>query len=447
MPVRTSLKVSSVTSSTDFKTMIESNQHMRFDPQLRARTPELKDAIKGFTRHLIVQESKLGLRSRNRKDNDRRKFATTIEAVACNLLLLGFLRGEVALAVPLDNNMMWGANRYRNPVYGQHFLSLLELMERLKLLKRIRTGFRVSKTIKAPSIVETTTGFRKYFPTVTPESFRREQDLEVLILKEGKDDDDKAALVNYSDSPRTRRLRNQVKRLNEWLLKADIKLVSARSSIRLGKDGEVIATYRRTLRRTFNNKSWRQGGRLSGCFYMTMRRADRFRQIRIGGEPVADVDYQQLFPRLAYARAQAPQPSGDLYDVTGDGTGRDGWKLLLNALLFARGPLKRWPQDCSPLLPTLNLKQAVRLLKEKHQPIAHLFGTGVGFELMFMESEMLIAVVTHLFGIGVPALPLHDAVLVAEPHAKTAKAAMEDIFRLQTGQRRAFVKVDFSPLK
>lgn len=418
---------------------------MRFDPQLRARTSELQEAVKGFTRHLIVQESKLGLRSRARKDEDRRKFATTVEAVACNLLLLGLFRGYGALAVPLDNNMMWGTSRYRNPVYGQHFLTLLDLMKRLKLLRRIRTGFRVSKTVKAPSLVEATIGLWKHFPKVTLSSFRREQEPEVLILKEGKDDDDKAALVNYSDSQRTRRLRNQVKRLNDHLLKADIELASTRSSIRLGKDGEVIATYRRTLRRTFNNKSWRQGGRLSGGFWMTMPRADRFRQIRIGGEPIADVDYQQLFPRLAYARAQAPQPADDLYDVTGDGTGRDGWKLLLNALLFARGSLKRWPRDCSPLLPGLNLKQAVALLKERHRPIANLFRTGVGFELMFMESEMLIAVVTHLFENGIPALPLHDAVLVAEPQAKAAKAAMEEIFRLQTGQRRAFAKVDLAP--
>lgn len=424
--------------------MTQGNHHMRLDPQLRARTAELKHAIKGFTRHLIAEEDKLSLRSRARKDEDRRKFATAIEAVACNLLLLGLLRGDVALAIPLDNNMMWGANRYRNPVYGQHFLSLLDLMERLKLLKRIRTGFRVSTTIKALSLVEATTGLRKYFPKVTPESFRRVQELEVLILKAGKDDDDKAALVNYPDSPRTRQLRNQVKRLNDRLVKADIELASSRSSIRLGKDGDVTAIYRRTLRRTFNNKSWQQGGRLSGGFWMTMPRKDRFRQIRIGGEQVADVDYQQLFPRLAYARAQAPQPSGDLYDVTGDGTGRDGWKLLLNALLFARGILRRWPRDCSPLLPGLNLRQAVALLTEKHQPIARLFGTGVGFELMYMESEMLITVVTHLFGKGISALPLHDAVLVAKPHAKAAKAAMEEVFRLHTGQRRAFVKVDFA---
>ncbi|RTL76111.1 MAG: hypothetical protein EKK36_05350 [Bradyrhizobiaceae bacterium] len=427
--------------------MTESIQHMRFDPQLRARTPELIESVKHFTRYLIAAELKIGLRTRARRDDDRRKFAVAVEAVACNLLLLNLLQGGVAMAAPLGSDMMWGAGRYRNPVYGEHFRSLLALMERLKLLKRIQKGYHVSKTTKAPSLFKTTTGFGKHFPSVTTDSFRCEQGPEILVLKERKDNKDKAALVSYRDSQKTRRLRNQVQRLNDFLLNADIELGGARSSARLADDGEVIATYRRTVRRTFNNKSWQQGGRLAGGFWMTMKKVDRFQRLRLSGEPVADVDYQQLFPRLAYARARAPQPTGDLYDVMGDRTGRDGWKLLFNALLFTRGTLKRWPLDCSPLLPGLNLKEAVARLKEKHRPIAHLFGTGVGFALMFMESEMLITVVTHLFEKGIVALPLHDAVLVAKPHAETAKAAMEDAFRLQTGQDRAFVTVGFSPRK
>lgn len=421
---------------------------MRFDPLLRARTPELMEAMGRFTQHLIGQEDKLGLRSRTRKDQDRRKFAIAVEAVACNLLMRSLIREDAALAIPLDNNMMWGATRYRNPVYGQHFLSLLDLLERLKLLKRVTRGYRFSKTAKAPSLFETVAEIGKRFPRVTPASFHREQEPEILILKSGRDNDGKATLINYSESQKTRTLRRQIQRINNWLLDADIELTGTRAVARLGKEGEIIASYRRTLRRTFNNRSWQQGGRLSGGFWMTMPREDRFQQIRMNGKPVADVDYQQLFPRLAYARAGASQPTGDdLYDVTGDGSGRDGWKLLLNALLFTRGPLRRWPRDCSPLLPRLNLKQALALLEQKHAPIAHLFGTGIGFELMFAESQLLITVVTHLFESGIPALPLHDAVLVPRLNAAAAKAAMEYAFRSGTAQPRAFVKIDFGSEK
>jgi hypothetical protein len=66
---------------------------------------------------------------------------------------------------------------------------------------------------------------------------------------------------------------------------------------------------------------------------------------------------------------------------------------------------------------------------------------------MFIESEILIAVVLHLFKSGIPALPLHDAVLVAKPHTKAAKVAMEAAFRTYTGQPRAFVKIDSGPVK
>ncbi|MDF0523128.1 hypothetical protein P0R31_38595 [Bradyrhizobium yuanmingense] len=416
---------------------------MRFDPQLRARTPELRESVSQFTQHLIAEENKLGLRSRARKDEDRGKFAIAVEAVACNLLMQGLLREDAALAIPLDNNMMWGANRYPNPVYGQHFLGLLDLLERLKFLKRVTTGYRFSKTAKAPSLYKEIDDLGKRFPTVTPASFRREQEPEILILKSGRVDDGNATLISYSESQKTRTLRRQVQRINSWLLDADIELTGTRAAARLGKEGEVIASYRRTLHRTFNNKSWQQGGRLSGGFWMTMPRTDRFRQIRMDGKPVADVDYQQLFPRLAYVRARAPQPTADLYDLMGDGTGRDGWKLLLNALLFTRGPLRRWPRDCSALLPQLNLKQALVLLEQKHEPIAHLFGTSIGFELMFLESELLISVVTHLFESGIAALPLHDAVLVAEPNAEAAKAAMKRAFCAGSANSRASVKIEF----
>jgi hypothetical protein len=427
--------------------MTQSNQSMRFDPQLRAKAPELKDAIKAFTRHLTEQETGLGLRTRARKTEDRRKFVLTVEALTCNLLLLGLLRDSTALAAPLDNNMMWGKTRYRNPIYGQHFLALLNLLERLKLIKRTKTGYRISRTNKSSSLFAVSPNFGKHFPKATLASFYREQEPEVLILKEGKDGDDKAALVNYRDGPNTRKLRNQVKRLNDYLLDADIQIANARASVRLDRNGEVIATYRRTLRRTFNNESWRQGGRLSGGFWMTMPRKDRFQRIRIDGQPVVDVDYQQLFPRLAYVRARAPQPKGDLYDVIGDGTGRDGWKVLLNALLFTKGPLKGWPRNCKQHFPDLKLTQAIEHIKKKHAPISNLFGTGLGFTLMFAESEMLIATVLHLFESGIPALPLHDAVLVAKPHAKAAKAAMEAAFCTATGETRAFVKIDSGPVK
>lgn len=179
---------------------------------------------------------------------------------------------------------------------------------------------------------------------------------------------------------------------------------------------------------------------------MNMKREDRFQLIRIGGERIANVDYGQLFPRLAYVRARASQPQSDIYDIAGDGASRDGWKKLFNALLFAARPLKRWPEETRTLFPeSTKLPEMLRKIREKHAPIAHLFEHGIGFALMFIESEMIIAALENLYRRGIDALPLHDSVLVAQSHATTAREILEAVFDRYTGNGCATVEIDLGP--
>ena len=91
----------------------------------------------------------------------------------------------------------------------------------------------------------------------------------------------------------------------------------------------------------------------------------------------------------------------------------------------------------------MKFKGAVELVRGKHESIAHLFGTGVGYQLMRIESDVLIAVVSHLFNKGITVLPLHDALLAARSDAEAVKAAMEYELAIRTGVRRATVKIDF----
>ena len=60
---------------------------------------------------------------------------------------------------------------------------------------------------------------------------------------------------------------------------------------------------------------------------------------------------------------------------------------------------------------------------------------------MRIESDMLIEVVTHLFGAGVTALPLHDAVLVAELKADFAANTMQAAFEKRTRSRCAIALI------
>jgi hypothetical protein len=118
----------------------------------------------------------------------------------------------------------------------------------------------------------------------------------------------------------------------------------------------------------------------------------------------------------------------------------------MNAMLFSDGPLKNWPEETLEHFPKgTKLHDAMDALRRKHTPIAPLFGTGLGFQLMRIESDILITVITHLFKSGVTALPLHDAVLVAKSHARTAKEVMQAEFQLRTGINRAIVSIEVSP--
>lgn len=317
-----------------------------FDPQCRANDLGLADAIKAFGRYLESKEIELGGRARSRTVSARRNFNLAVEAICCNLIIARMVSEETTLAVPLAHSMMWARGRYSNPVYGQHFLDVIKLLVRLRLIEQLTKGYRFSAKSKAPSLVRGAGRLAKHLPISNMHwrCIRREPDQELIV------------------------------------------------------------------------------------------------------ERIADVDYQQLYPRLAYARAQAEVPKDDFYDVVGDGSSRDGWKILINAMLFAERPLGNWPENARKCFPEgMKLKEALRLIERKHEPIAHLFGSGLGFQLMRSESDMLIAVVSRLFKIGVPALPLHDAVLVAESQAETAREVMEYELALRTGCRRATVKIEVRP--
>jgi hypothetical protein len=55
-------------------------------------------------------------------------------------------------------------------------------------------------------------------------------------------------------------------------------------------------------------------------------------------------------------------PDGDFYDITGDDSSRAGWKVLINGMLFADGPLGNWPKDSQKHFPKeMSFKEAVGL--------------------------------------------------------------------------------------
>ena len=76
---------------------------------------------------------------------------------------------------------------------------------------------------------------------------------------------------------------------------------------------------------------------------------------------------------------------------------------------------------------------AMAAIVSHHAPVSAYFHTGVGMELMFQESEILVSVLLALKDEGIVALPIHDSVLVPSSAAPRAKQIMESVFLEHAG--------------
>ncbi|WP_229447872.1 hypothetical protein [Nitratireductor sp. B36] len=222
-------------------------------------------------------------------------------------------------------------------------------------------------------------------------------------------------------------MRGEIHQINEWLSDGDISYVGNLS----------IDVRDRSLVRCFNLPphievpSLDFGGRLFGGFWQ--RHGWEVRQhIRINGESVAEVDYGQMMPRLAYAEIGEKPPEGDLYAIAGLEGSRAAVKKALNALLFKVGTMRRWPQEILDGLPQgwtgTKLRKAILC---RHPSLASLVGSGAGYRLFNRESTIMCAVLLRCMGAGIVVLPIHDAVICSASSVPTVSTIMqEEAFKL-----------------
>ncbi|GAB1717055.1 MAG: hypothetical protein NTAFB05_20970 [Nitrobacter sp.] len=217
----------------------------------------------------------------------------------------------------------------------------------------------------------------------------------------------------------------------------------------------LVTPLHRQLHRTFND-DFESGGRLYGGWWQTLPRELR-KHIRINSEAVVNVDFATMHLRLAYAAAGKRVPRGDLYDLTGTDQERLDWprlregrKQLVSVMFMSKSSLRQWPggtlrerEDIRSCFPKgAKVKHEIAAIRERHEAIAGRgdgttgwFECGRGLRLQRIESDILVAVLLKLNALGITALPIHDAVLVARSHGKTAQRIMEAEARRVTGAR------------
>ncbi|MBE7184532.1 MAG: hypothetical protein INR68_09015 [Methylobacterium mesophilicum] len=190
------------------------------------------------------------------------------------------------------------------------------------------------------------------------------------------------------------------------------------------------------LYRVFNEGSFTKGGRFYGGWWQTIPSKLR-KWITIDWHPTAELDFSNMQIIMLYARAGA-QLTGDAYEIEGiPGSYRSLLKTTLLRIINAKGKM-RAPEK-SDLPDGWTWQAVLDAVRERHEPIAKFFSTGIGLELQRIDSDIAEQVMLELMTEGIVALPVHDSFIVPLGKEDRLKSAMLKAFAEHAG---AEIRVD-----
>lgn len=410
-------------------------QDRPFYPFRSAKADCLRCIVEEVTNEIQNYERRFDLRERARKATDQAIFEQTIEAVICDVAQQYIFDPSQQVFVSLSHRHLGHRSRYRAPALGKKLPKILEFLSAPEMaFVEMTKGSRVEVWSDEVGIAfkgkRTTLSAGKRLITrikkhgIDLSDFGHSEIEEVILLKAAKKGPKHAGqLLEYENTTLTNRYRDEIRALNRWLSDADIMVFD-----------NAVDAHDRRVRRLLNNGRFDQGGRLFGGFWQAMSGSQRLQEIQINQKPVVELDFGQMAIRLLYGKAGAVLPEGDLYRVPGLEAYRDGVKKIVNAALYADKPQSRMPQGSRQDFPdTIEYRYVINAIKSHHRPVSDYFFSGVGMDLMFLESEVLVAVLLDLIKKGITALPIHDALLVSCDDAQAAEHTMLGIFKDKTG--------------
>ena len=405
-----------------------------FNPFRVPRSEKARAIVADVLGQLQAFERMKKVRQRKRRPADQTTFEQTVAAVVCDLAHRVITRPDGWVSVPLSNQFLGRASRYRAPAMNKAFPDILDRLSAPEMaFIEMEVGYQ---GVFGPSRRTVLHAGPRLLSRIAERGIDlgdlgTSPDQEVIRLRREKADFwDDGGLVEYEDTDQTRQYRAEVMEINDWLEVADIQFdLDAVPNA----SGEVDDMDRR-LYRYFTRGSFESGGRLFGGFWQSMPKWQRRKGLLIDGEEVATLDFGQMAPRILYGMEGIRITIPDAYLLPRLERCRAGVKKLMNAMLFAEKPLSRFPKETRKLFPArVSLAQVIERLEEAHAPIRHRFFTGIGHQAQFVESEILVDVLLELKRQGIVGLPVHDAVIVPRSVIHPVTTIMLDVFKQHTG--------------
>jgi hypothetical protein len=388
----------------------------------------VSEVIKKF----LQVEIKKNLRRRKRKPEDHKRFLKAIEAIICDLIHNHLSDQISGIAISRSNRVLSRTSRYKNEVLNKTIPYLLDVLvlPELQMLEQVVgciNYFYPEKNGNLRTVVKAGKHLvhliQKYH--VELEDLGLSDGEETIILKREKNDLwDHGGTLEYKDNDLTNLYRHKMSLINQWIRNADLNYMVPFNE----KDKHNYDLDSRLLKRYFTRGSFKSGGRLFGGFWQQMKKVHR-ENLLIDGDEIVSLDYSQMSPKILYGYCGLVPEMGDCYHIKGYEYCRKGIKKVFNAMTFSNEPMTRFPKGINSLFPVkTRFKDVSDAIENEHSGIGHMFYTGIGHYLQFLESQILVEVLLKLIDNGITALPVHDAVFVGWTHVYKSTQVMEQVF-------------------
>ena len=188
---------------------------------------------------------------------------------------------------------------------------------------------------------------------------------------------------------------------------------------------------------------WNMGGRLYAIgdqSYQGFKREKRL-DIKINGQAVVEIDINASHLRILHGILSHQLPGGeDIYEV--EGIHRSVVKAWITSTLGHTDFHARWTQKAVKSIEKAGVKRSETLTYKsiqsqilQHYPVLSDWpNCGIRWSrLMYEESEGIIKVMRHLNKHNVPALPVHDSLIVQSSARELTETTFRTVFEHRFG--------------
>ena len=270
---------------------------------------------------------------------------------------------------------------------------------------------------------------------------------ELVLIREGGS----KKLIDYTDTPRTIRIRKELTAYNELLESVNIELRDL-SGLTVLKDLNHQVVQRKFIDNgevdSQGQPLFNSGGRSSKA-WTSMSGSDERPNIFIDGQKTVEVDYQASAINIIYKALTGVVYAGDPYNlsvgnvliprhlvkqiattslnsntVEGNSSAIGNAYGELGSSLKAEDKLKF--SQYKDIKKKITIKDILEAFLTKHYLIRHMFlkGKEVGNKVQCLESDLVFAVVNELTNRSIPTLTVHDSFIVKATDKPTLDTLM-----------------------